>query len=534
LALTPAGRLLRAANTDATLEYSYDPLGRILAETCNGQPLTSSYDMVGQRVGRQTPAGVDSAWVFDPAGRPQSLQTGGHTLAFDHDIAGREISRRLGHAATLTQRWDADHRLTAQTIWNSAGQAQPGGPAQYRAYTYSQASDVLAIADHLTGGRRFEMDPVGRITAVHGQEWAERYRYDATGNLTGASVPAPGGGSAGSLGYSGTLIRHAGHFSYTHDGQGRITTRQSKSLSGKVRTCAFTWDAEDRLTEVVTPDGHHWRYRYDPIGRRIAKEHYAEDGTTLLEETAFTWDGPVLIEQASQRPGEPLRTTTWDYEPGSFTPLTQTERSGLRDAPQADIDQRFYAIITDLIGTPSELIGSGGDLAGHQLHTLWGATTWVTGGASTPLRFPGQYADPETGLHYNNHRYYDPVIGAYLTPDPLGLAPASNPHAYLPNPITMTDPLGLMPCEKGTPASPVGKIFDDRGVQARIYSNDHAPPHAHIEGGGPETRIGQNGKPLEGDPELTPRQAKVIESHLPEIRKAIRRYMQWYRRQAKP
>ncbi len=52
---------------------------------------------------------------------------------------------------------------------------------------------MLAIADHLTGDRRFEMDPVGRITAVHGQAWTERYRYDATGNLTGASVPAAGG-----------------------------------------------------------------------------------------------------------------------------------------------------------------------------------------------------------------------------------------------------------------------------------------------------------------------------------------------------
>ena len=378
-------------------------------------------------------------------------------LVFDHDGAGREIRRRIGDAATLTQRWDADHRLTAQSIWNSAGQAQPGGPAQYRAYTYSQASNVLAIADHLTGDRQFEMDSIGRITTVRGQQWTERYRYDATGNLTGASVPTAGGDAAGSLVYSGTLIRHAGHFSYTHDGQGRISTRRSKSLSGRVRTWAFTWDAEDRLTEVVTPDGHHWRYRYDPIGRRIAKEHYAEDGTTLLEKTAFTWDGPVLIEQARQRPGEPLRTTTWDYEPGSFTPLTQAERSGLRDAPQADIDQRFYAIITDLIGTPSELISPSGDLAGHQLHTLWGTTTWVTGGASTPLRFPGQYADPETGLHYNNHRYYDPTTGAYLTPDPLGLTPAPNPHTYVRNPTVAVDPLGLAPCD----AVPAGTGADD-------------------------------------------------------------------------
>jgi RHS repeat-associated protein len=57
---------------------------------------------------------------------------------------------------------------------------------------------------------------------------------------------------------------------------------------------------------------------------------------------------------------------------------------------------------------------------------------WATGGTSTPR----QYADPETGLHHNNHRYYDPVTGAHLTPDPLGLAPAPKPHAYVPNPWT--------------------------------------------------------------------------------------------------
>jgi RHS repeat-associated protein len=469
-AYDPAGRLLRAANADATLEYSYDPLGRVVSETCNGQPLVSSYDMAGQRIGRRTPAGVDSAWAFDPAGRPASLRTGGYALAFEHDGAGREIRRRIGDTATLTQRWDADHRLTAQSVWNTAGRAQPGGPVQYRSYIYSQASDVLAIADHLTGDRRFDMDPVGRITAVHGQAWAERYRYDATGNLTSAIAPSasPGGDdSAGARAYSGTLIRRAGHYSYTHDGQGRITTRRAKSLSGKVRTWAYTWDANDRLTQVTTPHGHHWRYRYDPIGRRIAKEHYAEDGTTLLETTAFTWDGPVLIEQASQRPGEPPRTTSWDYEPGTFTPLAQIESTGPRELSGAEVDRRFYAIITDLIGTPSELIGPDGDVAGHQLHTLWGATTWVTGGASTPLRFPGQYADPETGLHYNSHRYYDPIIGSYLSPDPLGLAPAINPYAYVLNPSTSIDPLGLMGSECTPSAS--GKDFDlaGNGVQTR-------------------------------------------------------------------
>jgi uncharacterized protein RhaS with RHS repeats len=48
-------------------------------------------------------------------------------------------------------------------------------------------------------------------------------------------------------------------------------------------------------------------------------------------------------------------------------------------------------------------------------------------------------------LHYNQHRYYDPEVGAYLTPDPLGLAAAPNPHAYVVNPQVLSDPLGLAP-----------------------------------------------------------------------------------------
>ncbi|WP_181009056.1 RHS repeat-associated core domain-containing protein, partial [Streptomyces sp. SM12] len=61
----------------------------------------------------------------------------------------------------------------------------------------------------------------------------------------------------------------------------------------------------------------------------------------------------------------------------------------------------------------------------------------------TPLRFPGQYADPETTWHYNLHRHYNPHTARYTTPDPLGLTPNPNPHTYPHNPHTGTDPHGL-------------------------------------------------------------------------------------------
>lgn len=70
-----------------------------------------------------------------------------------------------------------------------------------------------------------------------------------------------------------------------------------------------------------------------------------------------------------------------------------------------------------------------------------------------PLRFPGQYADKETGLHYNYFRDYDPARGGYLQGDPIGTAttwpdaPATrlnHLYAYVESqPIEKIDPLGL-------------------------------------------------------------------------------------------
>ncbi|MFE3541954.1 HNH/endonuclease VII fold putative polymorphic toxin [Nocardia sp. NPDC059177] len=99
--------------------------------------------------------------------------------------------------------------------------------------------------------------------------------------------------------------------------------------------------------------------------------------------------------------------------------------------------------MTDLIGTPTDLLNiDSGTIEATAETDLWGKTKWA-GTDQTLIRFPGQQYDPETGLHYNHHRYYDPETGRYLTQDPLGLAPAPNPNTYTHNPVTWIDPLGL-------------------------------------------------------------------------------------------
>ncbi|GAA2896456.1 DUF6531 domain-containing protein [Nonomuraea rubra] len=421
----PLGRLVHAANPDADLTIGRDARGRVVRETCNGRTLTSAYDALGRRVLRRTPSGAETVWTYDARDLPLTLETAGQTLHFTHDQAGRETSRTFGAGIALLHDWDDDGRLHSQTL--TSGPA--GRMVQRRTYGYRRDGELTEIDDLLSGRRRFDLDPAGRVTAVHATGRPETYRYNTAGQITDATWPAPGD-SQGPRAYTGTMVRQAGRTRYEYDRQGRTILRQRKGLSTKPRTWHYTWDADDRLTAVTTPDGTRWRYLYDPLGRRIAKER--ADGA---HRTDFTWDGLTLAEQSTDD-----RTTSWDWAPGSFRPLTQTERS------QPWVDERFYAIATDLLGTPAELVSAEGEIAWRTRRSLWGASPdAITSDADCPLRFPGQYEDQESGLFYNFLRHYDPDAGCYVAADPIGLRGGWDPHAYVLNPQVWMDPLGLTP-----------------------------------------------------------------------------------------
>lgn len=435
----PAGRPLTIRNRDAELRYTYDPLGRILTETVNGREIRSTYNRLGQRVSRTTPTGAASHWEYDPAGRPVTLHTAGRTLHFDRDALGREVRRRLDTTAALTQEWDAVHRLRSQTLVGP----DRAGTVHQRTYSYRRDDTLTAIEDLTFGREEFALDPVGRVTEVRGPNGTQRYAYDAGGNTSHAAWPGTLGAdeSNGDRQHRGSLLTQAGAVRYEHDAQGRMVLRQELQRSGGSGVWRYQWDAEDHLAGVHTPDGGQWRYRYDPLGRRIAKEHLDSAGRVLAR-TDFTWDGDEVIEQVDHTG----RATVWDWEPGSTRVVSQTERAPLREGADRWVDKRCYAVITDPIGTPTELVDPDGSFAWRGRSTLWGLpTTPQQGQDTTPLRFPGQYFDTETGLHYNHHRYYDPQTGHYLSPDPLGLPAGPNPHIYVPNPLQWTDPLGLNP-----------------------------------------------------------------------------------------
>ena len=76
----------------------------------------------------------------------------------------------------------------------------------------------------------------------------------------------------------------------------------------------------------------------------------------------------------------------------------------------------------------------------------FGETTEIVNLIANPLRFPGQYGDNETGLHYNYFRYYDPEVGRYITSDPIRLKAGLNTYIYVDaRPHKKIDPNGLLP-----------------------------------------------------------------------------------------
>jgi RHS repeat-associated protein len=458
-----ANRLVHAASPGMILTLRRDSAGRVLEEALNGRSLSHQYDLMGRRISRTTPSGAHTSWSHGEDGRVSSMVVAGRTVEFSHDQNGLELTRRISGDLVMESAYDPVGRLASRQLISARS-----GSVQSRSFGYRADGHVVCIDDQAAGHRRFDLDEVGRVTAVRATGWTERYAYDEVGNQKLAEWPAAHSGedALGPRSYVGTRVARAGRVRYEYDSLGRVTLRQRTRLSHKPDTWRYEWDAEDRLTMVTTPDGARWGYEYDPLGRRTAKLRLADDGG-VIERIDFVWGGSVLCEQTTtSADSHTAITLTWDYKDQRL--VAQSESITVANAPQEEIDSRFFAVVTDLVGTPTELLDEEGRVSWRARSSVWGVTAWAVGAtAYTPLRFPGQYFDPESGLHYNYFRHYDPETARYVTGDPLGLEPAPNVRGYVANPLTSADPLGLSPYPNESLADlPIHSRYDRFYVRA--------------------------------------------------------------------
>jgi RHS repeat-associated protein len=101
-----------------------------------------------------------------------------------------------------------------------------------------------------------------------------------------------------------------------------------------------------------------------------------------------------------------------------------------------------YFVAPDHLGAPHQITDSGGNVVWFWDHDPFGNGA-PTGTFGYNLRFPGQFYDQQTGLHYNYYRDYDPAKGRYLESDPIGLAGGTNTYAYVgSSPVNGTDSSG--------------------------------------------------------------------------------------------
>src|SRR5262249_42184012 len=157
-----------------------------------------------------------------------------------------------------------------------------------------------------------------------------------------------------------------------YDANGQLSERNGGSAA-----TTYEYDLDENLTRIVYADGSVTTFGYDAFSRRVYKSH---NGDT----TRYAWSGhQMLAEQAPDK-------TVIEYLVIRFQPLAQF------------VGGSWYSIITNHISMPCELIDSSGEVCRKGYFNALGQLERETGaGPRCPFRLPGQYADRETGLHYN-------------------------------------------------------------------------------------------------------------------------------------
>jgi RHS repeat-associated protein len=437
------GFLTQAAYDGTIVGFERDQLGRRTRETGSGYSISTEYHAAGGCARVEMSPGFEVLTEYSPYGAPASIASPGRfRMAFSVDAVGREVRRDFvvgSGRLTVLHGYDSIGRLAVQ---HAIGGDEAGVGSRSprvlvgRQYDYDRLGHIQSVFHSLWGRTTFTHDLANRVLRATDDDRGatEEFRYDANGNLLSmrvalslaatdfdqlASVPA----SEEVLEYAFGRLNQTSRERFVYDADGRITERERLRRDAPTLTTRYEWNGLGLISALTLPDGTRWTYRYDALGRRISKE-----GPSGI--TRFIYDGNTLCLAMSEQGGF---FEQWVYTPGTYAPIAKIER------------RETYAVLTDRIGTPTELLDAFGEIRWSGKYSLWGQLQDERkSGADCLLRFPGQWFDAESGLHYNNFRFYDPRLGRYLSPDPIPMSPSDNVYTYVPNPLWWIDPLGLV------------------------------------------------------------------------------------------
>jgi RHS repeat-associated protein len=237
------------------------------------------------------------------------------------------------------------------------------------------------------------------------------------------------------LGLLGTYTYQTGTNKLTHiegtppidfgyDAKANITTENART---------YVYDLSNQLIRVLENTNQVAEYTYNGAGQRIKK-------VTQTETRIFHYDllGHLIAE--TNQTGQML---------AEYVYLGDQLLSMIKPG------EAVYYYYNDHLGTPQVLTDDTQSIAWKAVYTPFRQAVASIQTVDNPFRFPGQYYDQETGLHYNYFRYYNPQTGRYITPDPIGLEGGVNLFTYVENdPINLVDPLGLIVILANDPRNP--------------------------------------------------------------------------------
>src|SRR5205823_11584248 len=125
-------------------------------------------------------------------------------------------------------------------------------------YTYNSTNNISSWTTQVTQ-KAYTYDAVDRLTNTSNFETpTENYSYDAVGNRTASHLSV-------SYAYQPfNRLTSTASGTYSYDSNGNITSK-----TDALGTWTFSYDEENRLTQVTVPNGPTANYKYDALGRRI-------------------------------------------------------------------------------------------------------------------------------------------------------------------------------------------------------------------------------------------------------------------------
>lgn len=422
------GRLSTLISTDETVSYfySYDGHDNVIAveDLIHGVRNLNTYDTFSQLTEETLGNGLKMKYSYDAIGRMTAM-----TLPDDSVVT----YTYQGIFLHTVSKGDLTHTYTAR---NSSGKSieevLPYGGI--RRTVYSGNGQKLEIATANFHDKVMERDLSGNVLQRSLQGKTQNYKWDLLHQLkeeNGLNYSHDSLYNRTQIGKNQYALNSLnqvlsdGQNDYRYDSNGNLTHGREMQL---------VYDALNRLVSIETPNGK-VEYRYDAQNRRIS---------TIAEETThYFYFGMNELGAISPSKKE-LRV---------FGGSEGAERGA---GVLFELNGEVYIPLYDLTGNVSQLRDKMGNIIEEYTYDLSGVETFSN--AKSPWRFSSKRVDAETGFVYFGFRYYDPLLGRWITADPRGYTAGPNLYAYvMNNPIAHMDQYGHIAESVGTQSREFGK-----------------------------------------------------------------------------